>query len=390
MTFPLSRFPSLHFHGKKQPEECQIYYFSNDGKLPVLDGASEHEVWEAGIDFNRTTAEQRKKRIAEGKALPNLWTYFDGMFSVKRTAANKSNAYNNGNFNLGRVIEGLPARVDFSFDVIGKKNQVFFSSYLFTEPDSAGYMMQFHQAGLFIYDTGGQQQRGRAAVQQQQIQFGDKVKADVPQHRIRVLADRPTGRMTVLVDEVVVATFGPKAGAPPRNLARGLGLLPQQNTLCTFANIRVAPWNGQVPGKAPAAGAPPDSVLLANGDEAQGTVGTATPEAVQLESEVGVLDLPVPRLSMVEFGARTPEPSSGVRLRLGDRSVFTVSAYRIENDTVVCQTAVAGEIRLPLGAVRELVFAAPTPPAPEKSDAKPAGGRPAGGVIIRGGGIILD
>ena len=373
-------------------EAVQALYFANDGKLPVLDGAAEHEVWEAGIDFNRANAEQRKKKLAEGKATPGLWTYFDGMFSVKRTSANKSNAYNNGNFNLGRVIEGLPARVDFSFDVIGKKNQVFFSAYLFTEPDSAGYMMQFHQAGMFIYDTGGQQQRGRAAVQQQQIQFGDKVKADVPQHHIRVLADRTSGRMTVLVDEVVVANFGPKPGAAPRNLARGLGLLPQQNTPCTFANLRVAPWNGQVPGKAPAAaGAPPDSVLLANGDEAQGTVGTATPEAVQLESEVGVLELPVPRLVMMEFGARAPEAASGVRLRLGDGSVFTVSAYRIENDTVVCQSPVAGEMRLPLGAVRELVFAAPAPPAAEKSDAKPAGARPAGGLIIRGnGGIIID
>ena len=342
-------------------EAVRALYFSSEGKLPALDGATEHEVWEAGLDFNRATIEQKKRRAAEGKAPPSLWSYFDGVFSVRRTAANKSNVYNNGSFNLGRVIEGLPARVEFSFDVIGKRNQVFFSAYLFSEPENTGYMMQFHQAGMFIYDMGGQQQRGAGRVQQQQIQFGEKVKADAPQHRIRVLADRPAGRVTILVDEVVVGNFGPKLGAPPRNLARGLGLMPQQNAVCTFANLWVAPWNGQVPGTAPAAEASPDSVLLANGDEARGTVGGATPEGVQLESEIGALDLPVPRLTAVEFGGRAVEASSGVRLRLSDRSVLTVSAYRIENDTVVCQSAVAGEIRLPLSAVQEVVFAAPGP-----------------------------
>ena len=333
-------------------------YFSHDGKLPALDGASEHEVWEAGLDFNRASAEQRKKKAAEGKAVPGLWTYFDGVFAVKRTAANKAGVYNNGNFNLGRIIEGMPARTEFSFDAIGKKNQVFFSAYLFWEPDNTGYMLQFHQAGMFIYDTGAQ--RGGGRVQQQQIQFGEKVKAEAAQHRIRVLADRPAGRVVILVDDVLVGNFGPKLGAPPRNLARGLGLVPQQNVACTFANLWIAPWNGVVPGAAPAADAPPDSVLLANGDEARGTVGGATPEAVQLESEVGPLDLPVPRLTAVEFGARAAESASGVRLRLSDRSVLTVSAYRIENETVICQSAVAGEIRLPLSAVQELVFA----PAP--------------------------
>ena len=342
-------------------EAVRALYFSNDGKLPVLDGASGHEVWEAGLDFNRANAEQRKKQAAEGRTLPSPWSYFDGRFAVTRTAVNKAAGRNSGNFNLGRVIEGMPARAEFSFDVIGKKNQVWFSAYLFSEPDNSGYMMQFNQAGIYIYDTGAQQQRVGGRLQQQQIQFGDKVKAGAAQYRIRVLADRTAGRVTVLVDDVVVGAYGPKLGAAPRNLGRGLALVPQQNVACAFANLWVAPWNGQLPGTVPAAGAPPDRVLLANGDEAQGTVGEATPETVQLESEVGPLELPVPRLTAVEFGARAPETASGVRLRLSDGSVITVSAYRIENDTVVCQSAVAGEIRFPLGAVQEVVFAASAP-----------------------------
>ena len=367
-------------------ERLQALYFSTEGKLPVLNGAWEHEIWEAGLDLNRANIEARKKKAAEGKPGPSLWSYFDGAFAVKRATATRSNAYNNGNFNLGRIVDGLPQRVDFSFDVIGKKNQVFFSAYLFSEPEQSGYMMQIHPAGLFIYDTGGQQ-RGRGMVQQQQLQFGDKVKADAPQHRIRVLADRPSGRVTIVVDGVVVGNFGPKPGAPPRNLGRGLGLMPQQNMACTFANLWIAPWNGQLPETAPAAAGPPDSVLLANGDEAQGTIGTATPEVLQLESEVGLLDLPVKRLTTVEFAAQATEAASGVRFRLADRSVFTATAYRIENASVVFQTAVAGEVTIPLGAVQEIVFAPPTVNPPVKADEKPGTAVPAGAVF--GGGVRL-
>ena len=367
-------------------DRVQALHFAHDGQLPVLDGAAEREAWEAGIDFNKSAAEQRKKRLADGKLLPNLWSYFDGAFAMRRAnPARVAAAYNSGGFNLGRVIEGLPERVDFSFDVIaGKKNQTYFSAYLFSEPENSGYIMQFHQGGMFVYDSGGQQQRGRAMVPQLQVQFRDKVRMDVARHHIRVLADRTAGRLTLLVDGVVVGQFGPKAGAPPRNLARGLGLIPQQNMAITFANLRVAPWNGQVPGATPAGSATPDSVLLANGDEAEGTIGTATPETLQIEAEVGSLDLPVNRLTMVEFGGRTEEPSTGVRLRLTDRSVVTVISYRIENETVICQSALAGELKFPLSALQELVFApsaVPVSPTPKEEEKAP-GARPAG-VIIR-------
>ncbi len=371
----------------------QTLYFSHDGQLPVLDGAADREVWETGIDFNRNSAQLRKKRLPDNKPTPSLWSYFDGAFAVRRANTSRvAAAYNSGGFNLGRVIEGLPARVDFSFDVIGgKKNQTHFSAYLFSEPENSGYIMQFHQGGMFVYDTGGQQQRGRAIVQQLQVQFRDKVRPDATQHRVRVLADRTAGRMTLLVDGVVVGQFGPKAGAPPRNLARGLGLIPQQNMAITFANLWVAPWNGRVPGAPPTASAGPDSVLLANGDEAQGTIGTATPETLQIEAEVGPLDLPVNRLTMIEFGDRSEEPASGVRLRLTDRSMLTVASYRIENDTVICQSAMAGELKFPLSAVQELVFARSSSPA-AKPDEKPGSTKPAG-IILKGalnGPVIVN
>ena len=358
-------------------DRVQALYFSQEGRLPVLDGAAEHEVWEKGLNLNpnRPQAANQPKPAAPP---PSRWSYFDGVFAVKR-AVQRGRDANDGSTNLGRIIEGMPARVEFSFDLAGKANQLFMTAQLFSEPNNPGYMLQLHPGGLFIYDTGAQQRRG-GQQQQVQIQFGDKVKAGALRHRVRILADRPSGRMTVLINDTVITGFGPKAGAAPRNLGNGLALMPQQNMAITFSNLWVAPWNGQLPGTGPAPVAAAESVLLANGDETQGTVGQGTPEMVQIESEVGPLDVPLSRLTMVEFGNRAAENTEGVRLRLTDRSVITVSAYRIENDMLIGQSAVCGEIKVPLAAVQEIVLGRLALP---KVEAKPAAA-----VQVLPGGII--
>ncbi len=359
-------------------DRVQALYFSHEGKLPVLDGAAEHEVWEKGLNLNPNQAGAAKQPKPAAPP-PSRWSYFDGVFAVKRAAA-RGRENNDGTVALGRIVEGMPARVEFSFEVAGKANQVFVTAQLFSEPNNLGYMMQLHPGGLFIYDTGAQQRRG-GQQQQVQIQFGDKVKADATRYRIRILADRPTGRMTVLLNDTVVGSFGPKAGAAPRNLGTGLALMPQQNMACTFSHLWVAPWNGQLPGTGPAPAAAADSVLLANGDETQGTVGRGTPEMVQMESEVGPLEVPVSRLTMVEFGKRAMENQEGVRLRLTDRSVITVSAYRIENDMLIAQSAMLGEIQVPLAAVQEIVFGRLAQPKGEAKPASPVRALP--GAIIK-------
>jgi hypothetical protein len=375
-------------------DRVQALYFSSNGALPVVDGASEHEVWESGIDFNRSSAEAKKRRLAEGKPQPSAWSYFDGAFALKKVNS-RNNSYNSGTINLGRVIEAMPSRVDFSFDVLlSKKGQFYFTVYLFTEPDNPGYIMQVHQGGMYVYDTGGLA-RARGGVQQLQVQFGDKIRMDAMQHRARVLADRVTGRVTLLMDGVVMGQFGPRSSAPPRNLARGVGLVQQQNMPVTFANLWVAPWNGQIPGQELPGATAQDSVLLANGDEAQGTIGTGTPEIIQITSEAGTLDLPVNRLTTIDFGGRATEPAGGIRLRLNDRSVLTVSSYRIENGLVSGKNPLIGDIKFPLSALQELVFTPSTPPVvPAKPGEQGPNNPPArilrGGIGVGNGVVVFD
>ena len=112
---------------------------------------------------------------------------------------------------------------------------------------------------------------------------------------------------------------------------------------------------GQTPILPAAAGG--DSVLLANGDEAQGTVEIATPDSVKLDSEAGEIDLPVSRLTAIDFGARADERRGGrLRLRLSGRGTLTAKSYRFENGVMFCESEVAGPLRLPVASLQEMTF----------------------------------
>ena len=64
---------------------------------------------------------------------------------------------------------------------------------------------------------------------------------------------------------------------------------------------------------------------------------------------------------MIDFGGEFIAGQTGTRLRLRGFGALSVSSYRIENGTVTCQSEIAGELKLPLAAVQEVVFAAPGP-----------------------------
>lgn len=174
---------------------------------------------------------------------------------------------------------------------------------------------------------------------------------------MKILADRPSGKVTFVVDGEVIGQVLRKPGEGARNLGRGFMLLPQTNSSCTFSDLWIGPWNGLVPGREPGSTQETEqSVLLANGDETRGTALKASPETVYFESEVGPVELPVARLSMLDLGSAPAKAEQGVRLRLVGQGALTVTNCRIENGTVICQSAVAGELHIPLSAVQEIAL----------------------------------
>ncbi len=343
----------------------QALSFYQVGQLPVSDGACDHEIWERGMAFEAVNSAVRIARTGAGLnslVASSPWRYFDGAFSIEGTGGDGNVA--NG-AHLGRVFEALPQRVELSFDVTTKRMPVYFSARLFSEADNPGYMLQFHSQGLFFYDM-SPRLHGRPA-SQQQVEFSGKVPADAFQRHIRLLADRPSGMIAIIVDGVLITQIGSKPGEDPRYLGRGLMLIPQASMPCTFSNLWVGPWNGQIPGKTLRPEPSHETVVFANGDEARGTVRTVTPTAVVFDSEAGTLDLSVERLTMIDFRGEFIAGQPGTRLRLRGFGALSVSSYRIENGKVTCQSEVAGKLTLPLAAVQEVVF---SPLAPIKTDGK--------------------
>ncbi|EDY19572.1 hypothetical protein CfE428DRAFT_2748 [Chthoniobacter flavus Ellin428] len=340
---------------------ARTLYFSPDGQLPISDGAADDREWLKGLSLGDNQAFPTRRRSAPTSSVK--WKSFDGAFSLLSVENPESVVSRPGGVQIGRLLDSLPSLVEMSFDVTGLANQIIFTAQLFTDPSNAGYFMQLHSQGIYIYDLNpGDRARGMVP---QQIPFEGKLKPDANRRHVQLLANRDAGQLTVLVDGVVITHFGTKPGKPPRQLGRGLMLSPQINIPCTFSNIWIGPWNGRVPGKTPASDDNQDTAILSNGDEAPGTVEIATPSSVKLASEVGPLELPLERVTMIDFGGAPAERTVGARLHLAGAGALTVDSYHVENDTITCRSEMVGDLRLPLHAVQELVFSA-SKPLPDK------------------------
>ena len=342
-------------------ERVRALYLSPDGKPEVFDGATDREGWMNGVTTRRTRTGlrlgQRKKPSPAPAPNPRAtyWRYFDGGYTLKPGVV--AGASPDGSaLHLGRTFDALPDHVEFSFEVTSETAPISFAAQLFTSAEKPGYMMQFHGETAHLYDMSPRARRG--GVFQQQYQFAEKLKSGQKQRRIRILAERTSGKMTLVVDGVVVGQFAQKGGTGPRELGRSIMLMPQINLRCTFSDLWIGPWDGELDSTRTAT-QQVGRIVLANGDEADGTLESATPEMATLVSEVGNIEVPTRRLTMVDFGGTVASsPEGAMRLRMAERGALTIRSYRIENEAVVCDTEIAGELKMPLSAVRELVLGA--------------------------------
>ncbi len=336
-------------------------YFSAEGAPAVSDGVSDHEIWERGLDMNNGNVALRKKLAESGSP----WTYFAGTFA-RRSGANETAYARLGGIQLGRLFETMGNRVEVDFTVTAERVPIYFSTQLFTEPTNPGYMLHVSNGALSLYDM-NPRPRGRG-INQQQFPFAKEIDLSARERHLRLFTDRSSGRMVILVDGVVTAQITPRAADGPRNLGRGVMIAPQPNTGCTISNLWVGPWNGVVPGKSAGPDALQETVGLANGDEVEGSVDLATPTSMKVTSEVGSLNLPTERVTTLDFGGPpVADQGAGTRLHFAGQGSLTVTSWRIENETLICRSEFAGELKLPLKAVQEIVFAVPAKASPARS-----------------------
>ena len=404
--------------------EVRAIYFGQGGEVPVWDGAAERQAW-----MKATNSENYGQR-AVVKASPgkedaekhNPWRYLDGAFTLPRSTGR--NGFVNGP-NVGRTFENLPDKVEVSFDLSTPDGPAGYSVQLFVDSQRPGLMIQGSWDSAYVYDMAPRKQGGAFFNQPQQIDFGERIGDDGNRRSFRFLADRRTGRLTMIVNGIVVGGFGSKSGKESAKPGKGIAILPQPiNGSVTISNVWVGPWSGEAPeipkpapeknaqgrknGKiyAPPSDPEPDKIqpspsvehrtdvlTLVNGDETTGTIEGVSASELQLQCDIGKLDIPLSRALVVEFAGAPVPPASGLRLHFAGKGTLTVDSFSIADGTVTCHSVAAGPLSFPARALSEIVFqprnAAPPGPRSTGKSVQFESGMEAVGDIA-GGAILIQ
>ena len=325
--------------------------------------------WSSGISTAGGSPDER-----------SFWRNLDGAFSSDSGQP----------WTIARSLNAVSDKVEVAFDFSSSNRQLGYTLTLFPgEERTNGIMITGTEVGIGIYDQGSQRfgfPRG-----QQVVQFGEPAVPEGRPRHFRFLVDRKTRQIAALVDGKVVAQYRPRTDKFVPLTGNDISIASYRAG-GVLSNLWISPWVGPMPrlsrSKAPddepepadekvepkpvepaapatvgepgpaeaPAPARSDIVSLLNGDEAEGTVESADSAELHLKSDVGDLELPLPRVVMVEFaGAATPGPE-GIRLRLAGRGAFTVRSFKLLDGNITCQSAALGEMSFPLTALSEVIF----------------------------------
>ncbi len=347
--------------------DVRTIYFPDNGKRRIYDPASNPAECE-GPQVTAAQAANPRPGLKKRKRT-EPWRYFNGAFTLGGTGPR------NGALHLGQTFAAMPNEMEFDFDASSPKAPVMLAAQLFMGEQAAGYFLQIAPTSLYIYDMQPRQRMGRVA--QQQFEFPPKLRNSDRERHFRLFVNRYSGKLTIYIDGALIGHFNAKMNAPARKLeGHTIQLTPQPGSACTFLNIWIGPWNGQLPGSPLASGESRlDSVLLANGDCSSGVVRAIGERAVSLDCELGEVEFPVPRAAVVEFGnAAALHPlraATHCRLRFAGLGSLTARKYEIRDDSIMLDSELAGSLKLPLTSLRELVFESAAPDSPADSPQAP-------------------
>jgi hypothetical protein len=405
-----------------QRSAVRTMYLSAAGEAPVWDGASEREAWLKGTNAPGYWGEAGNRGRKEEKK-PNPWRYLDGAYTLTSSSGNRG--YNSGP-NLGRTLQAMPDKVDLSFVLSTTKGPASYSFQLFFDDNKPGFMVQGGWDSAYLYDMSPRRNGAAFFNQPQQLEFGAKVEKLSNERHFRFLAERKTGRIWMFVNGEFVGALNKRVGGDSPK-GKGISIVPQPMlSRVTVSNIWLAPWSGILPVNAaraksaqddekakadkaegeatatkeerPKAPAPiddpasepsaesvsHDTIALSNGDETIGTVTKATSEKLTLKCEVGDLEIPLERTTLIDFSTKAVAPSKGIRLRFAGKGALTVDSLRLENGKAICHSAATGPLTFPADQITEIIYepnSLPRLPATEK-ETPPTGNNPPARAVL--------
>jgi hypothetical protein len=331
-------------------EGLEALYFGNGEVSSTWDGSSEREKWMEGAvapgfwNANRVSSKGAKK-VAQ-------WIYFDGAFTLAPTVK----ATNGEGPNIGRSFDALPDKCVVSFVMYSPGISPAFSAQFFFDDNKPGVMVQTSGDFAYLYDMSPRAAGRVVGNAQQQLEFGSAAGEPGKPRRYTFFCERSKGRFWMAVNGEFVGSLSRKGAQDSPKPGRSISIAPQMaNGQSTISELWVGAWSGVLP--PPVGTVPQDSIALVNGDGTSGIVTKADADSLFVQCDVGEIEIPAKRATIVQFAPSSERLKPGVRLRLVGAGCITVETFRFEKGAVIGTSPTIGEFRVPVEQVSEIVFA---------------------------------
>lgn len=273
-----------------------------------------------------------------------------------------------GGGTLGREM-ALPAAASIEFDLAWRGALYVNVGFGFDDPrqiyNSGGYMVQFSQQQVFL--NRHRPQRGSNIV-------GTHSEVPALQRQTRTRVQLRYSKDKKLVMLALDGKLVRQWNEPEDWAAKGgcLVFVNQGPGQFRISNLVVTSWDGRVEEEPTAGSDAEDLVRLTNGDKVSGRVKQIEKDQVILSTSFAEMNIPVGRVSGIEFGSarmeRARRQPEDVRAMSADGHRLTLALERLDEQHLVGTSDNFGKLTAALGAFRTIQFRIYEKPPPGEED----------------------
>ena len=222
------------------------------------------------------------------------------------------------------------------------------------------------QLRVYSYNLGGV--RGRPIQQEREVPLGDQMPQQKTRRELRLFVDTKIGTADFMVDGVLMMRFGQQKGerAPGLGSQVSLSTYSMSGNTSMLSNVWLGPWNGEVPRLGDAV----HGACLNNGDFAPGSIGGLVDGKLLVGDGAEGFEIPIERVSSIDFGGSPSAIRAAARLRLADGTVLNLQDFRWDGAVLRGESAAFGAIEVPAKKVSELVLSPAPARFPKLAEAK--------------------
>ncbi|MBN1863309.1 MAG: hypothetical protein JW808_00245 [Victivallales bacterium] len=243
---------------------------------------------------------------------------------------------------------GDMARIDFSFESTG--NCQF--QLMFYAGDKPGlprncYWLHVSSGHAYLQRFGGGGSENLGMVQSSELRSG--------KGRLSLLADRESGKFTLLIDDAVSKQWVDTGGL--EEAGSYVYFSNQTQGTLRISDLKVSVWNGKLPGALGSSEAvEEDLVVFINGDQISGVLQTIDNNLAKIKTEYAELSVPLERIKHLQTASSrrhlARRNSGDARFFFPDGRCLTFDLAKIADGKLIGRTENLGDVQIALDAFK--------------------------------------